>query len=87
MTDIENIIKELIKKHQIHANYNNYTEIFEINNNISLEEIIKEINKIVNINNNLLIEDIKFNTLESDNNYHKQNKLLELKNKIFDFIY
>ena len=87
MTDIENLIKELIKKYQIHTNYNNQTEIFEVNNDISLEKIMNKINKIVNTNNNLLIEDIKIDTLtttistlESDNNYHKQNKLLELKN-------
>jgi hypothetical protein len=87
MTDIENLIKELIKKYQIHTNYNDYTEIFEINNNISLEKIMNNINKIVDTNNNLSIEDIKIDTLmttistlESDNNYLKQNKLLELKN-------
>ena len=87
MTDIENQIKELIKKYQIHTNYNDYTEIFQVNNNISLEKIMSKIDNIVNINNNPSIEDIKteslittISTLESDNNYHKQNKLLELKN-------
>ena len=87
MTDIENQIKELIKKYQIHTNYNDQTEIFQVNNNISLEKIMSKINKIVNINNNPSIEDIKteslittISTLESVNNYHKQNKLLELKN-------
>ena len=87
MTCIENQIKELIKKYQIHTNYNDYTEIFQVNNNISLEKIMSKIDNIVNINNNPLIEDIKtdslittISTLESDNNYHKQNKLLELKN-------
>jgi hypothetical protein len=87
LTDIENQIKELIKKYQIHTNYNDQTEIFEINNNISLEKVMNKINKIINTNNNLSIEDIKIDTLtttistlESDNNYLKQNKLLELKN-------
>ena len=55
LTDIENFIKKLIKKYQIHTNYNDYTEKFEINNNISLEKIMSKINKIVNTNNNLSI--------------------------------
>jgi hypothetical protein len=87
MTDIENQIKELIRKYQLQTIYNDQTEIFEINNNISLERIMNKINKIVDTNNNLSIEDIKIDTLtttistlESDNNYLKQNKLLELKN-------
>jgi prophage antirepressor-like protein len=60
--NLENFIKDLAKKLNINTTYNNYTEVFEINN---IDNIIKNVNdyyqQIINFNND------KIKTLKLEN--------------------
>lgn len=87
MKEVEDSIKKLVKDYKINIIYENHIEIFNTTNEITINKVINEIDKIFDTINNQSIDDIKNNILtdkisllEANLDYSNKSKLLELKN-------